>query len=99
LTSPTFHQQHDELLIRCPKLGALITFAYCRIEASGLPCTRALSCWRDRFPVESFFKEILSDKEWKNQFEAHAKPKLSSLLELVDSALNNTAGSKTRDNE
>ncbi|MBI4776627.1 MAG: hypothetical protein HY788_21030 [Deltaproteobacteria bacterium] len=93
------HQQHDELLIRCPKLGALITFAYCRIEVSGLPCTRALACWRDRFPVESFLKEILTEVEWKKQFDAPAKPKLTSLLELIDTALNNTAASKNTDKE
>ena len=95
----TSRQQHDELMIRCPKLGILITFAYCRKEASGLPCTRALSCWSDRFPVESFFKEILNEVEWKEQFEAPAKPKLTSLLELIDSARDNAAPSKTGDDE
>ncbi len=72
--------------IRCPKLGHEVDFNYCRKENNGLPCARALICWSSYFDVEAFFKKELSEQEWKMAFETPPKPKLLSLLELIEKA-------------
>ncbi len=72
--------------IRCPKLGHLITFSYCEKEQGTLPCVRALYCWAGHFDVEGYFKERLSEEEWVRAFETPPKPKLVTLLELIEQA-------------
>ena len=37
--------EHDDKLIRCPKLGDEMTFAYCLREAGDFPCSRIILCW------------------------------------------------------
>ena len=72
--------------IRCPKLGHEVDFEYCRKENYGLPCYRALICWSNYFDVEDFFKRELSSDEWKKAFETPPKPKIVSLVELIEQA-------------
>lgn len=72
--------------IRCPRLGHEVEFEYCRKENSGLPCQRALICWSSYFDVEGFFKKELSPDEWKMAFETPPKPKIVSLIELIEQA-------------
>ena len=74
----------DEFQIRCPRLGDLISFSYCLRENNGLPCTKTLDCWHQYFDVESFLKERLTDDEWKKVFVAPAKPKIISLVEMIE---------------
>lgn len=76
----------DEFLIRCPRLGHQIYFSYCRIEDNGLPCSKTLDCWYEHFQVEEFFKNELSEKEWEKVFEKQTKPKMLSLLEMIEQA-------------
>ncbi len=72
--------------IRCPKLGHEVEFDYCRRENNGLPCSRAIMCWSGHFDVESFFRKELSPDEWNKIFESPSKPKIVSLLELIEQA-------------
>jgi hypothetical protein len=74
----------DDYLIRCPKLGHQIAFAYCRSENNGLPCLKALDCWFDHFPVEEYFRGALSQEEWERVFEGPPRPKMHTLLELIE---------------
>jgi hypothetical protein len=72
--------------IRCPRLGQQISFSYCRRENGGLPCFKALDCWHDHFLVEVHLREELTEEEWKKVFESPPKPKMISLLDLIEQA-------------
>ena len=74
--------------IRCPRLGHQIHFEYCRTENQGLPCFKTLDCWYHHFLVETYFRENLSVEEWKKAFEAPPKPKMISLVEMIEAAKN-----------
>ncbi|VBB43019.1 conserved hypothetical protein [uncultured Desulfatiglans sp.] len=76
----------DDFEIRCPRLGHQISFAYCRRENHGLPCSRTLICWHPYFPVEAFLRTELTQEEWDAVFEAPPRPKLLSLVELIEKA-------------
>ena len=76
----------DEFQIRCPRLGHQISFSYCRVENTGLPCFKTLDCWYHHFQVEEFLKKELSEEEWKNAFGNQGKPKVLSLLEMIEQA-------------
>lgn len=76
----------DDFQIRCPKLGHQIYFSYCAQENQGLPCYRALDCWYVHFEVEAFFEKTLTPAKWKAAFTKPPKPKMVSLLELIEQA-------------
>lgn len=80
----------DDFEIRCRKLGHQIKFSYCRRENSGLPCTKVLDCWHPFFPVEALLRQELTEQEWQDLFVAPPKPKLLSLLELLEQAQKKT---------
>jgi hypothetical protein len=72
--------------IRCPRLGHLIHFYYCRSENQGLPCFKTLQCWYDHFLVEEFMRETLTPEEWDRVFNRPPKAKIVSLIELIEQA-------------
>jgi hypothetical protein len=76
----------DVFQIRCPKLGHQIHFSYCRTENSGLPCPRTLQCWHVYFQVEEFLQSELTADEWLEAFAKPVKPKILSLVELIEQA-------------
>jgi hypothetical protein len=76
----------DEKTIRCPRLGHQISFSFCRIENKGLPCFKALDCWYVHFPVEAYFRAELTQEQWDKSFSSPSKPKMLSLLELIEQA-------------
>ncbi len=80
----------EDYKIRCPRLGHQINFSYCRFENKGKPCFKALDCWHVHFDVVGFFKEKLSAEEWDKTFGAPPKPKLLSLVELIEQAKKNS---------
>ena len=80
----------DDYKIRCPRLGHQISFSYCRSENRGLPCFKTLDCWYDHFLVEEFLKQELTAEEWEQVFGRTPKPKLLSLVELIEQAKKNT---------
>jgi hypothetical protein len=82
----------DSFQIRCPRLGHQIYFSYCRQESMGNPCPRTLDCWYTYFDVTHYFKKELSDEEWEIAFVRPVKPKMVSLMELLDEALKNAKG-------
>ena len=77
---------NDDYEIRCPKLGHQIYFSYCAKENQGLPCYRVRDCWYAHFEVEQFLKKILTPAKWKAAFDKPPKPKMASLLELIEQA-------------
>lgn len=76
----------DTFQIRCSKLGHQIHFSYCRKENFDLPCVKTLNCWYPYFNVEQYLREELSPDEYERAFEKNVKPKLQSLMELIDEA-------------
>jgi len=78
----------EDYRIRCPRLGHQISFSYCRSENRGLPCFKILDCWRDHFLVEEYLKKELTSEEWERAFSGPPKPKILSLVELIQQAKN-----------
>jgi len=76
----------DDFEIRCPRLGHMITFSYCRLENRGLPCFKTLDCWYQHFPVEEHLRLELSPEQWDAVFRGPSKPKVLSLVELIEQA-------------
>ena len=78
----------DDFEIRCPKLGHQIYFSYCAKENQGVPCYRTLDCWFEHFEVAAFFEKALTPAQWKAAFEKPPKPKMISLLEMIEQEIN-----------
>jgi len=76
----------EDYKIRCPRLGHQITFSYCRTENRGLPCFKTLDCWFQHFEVENYLQDELSSEEWDKIFKTPPKPKMLSLVELIEQA-------------
>lgn len=74
---------YDEREIRCPRLGGQVKFAYCAIESSGKPCSRALTCWTDAFDVSAFFLDLLGEEMFSECFFSLPKPKMETLMDLI----------------
>lgn len=74
----------DHLVLRCPRLGGEITFAYCRHEQGALPCRMTLRCWEGLIPVEEHLRGYLSNDEWDRCFNTPPKDKMATILEIAD---------------
>lgn len=72
--------------IRCPRLGHQINFKYCRSENSGIPCFKTLDCWYSHFNVLDHLKTNLTKKEFESAFIQKGKPKVFSLVDLINQA-------------
>ncbi len=79
----------DKFKVRCRKLGHLIYFSYCRAENKGLPCVKTMDCWYPYFNVEEFLRAELTDDEFAEVFARPQKPKVLSLVELLEKAQRN----------
>ncbi len=80
---------YEDKAIRCPKLGGNVTFGYCLKERGPAPCQRALACWSQWFDVVQYFKRLLTEEEFHRVFFEAPKPKIVTLLDLIDSAKRN----------
>ena len=80
----------DNYKIRCPRLGHQIFFSYCRSENRGSPCFKTLDCWHNHFKVEELLRKELTPEEWEQTFNRPTKPKVLSLLELIEQAKKST---------
>lgn len=92
---------HEEKEIRCPKLGGLVHFDYCRREQGDCPCSRALACWSPHFDVEAYFREILTREAFEKSFLQPPPSKVGTLIELIERAraLVNDKDSKDKDSD
>ena len=86
MTDSDTHPTYEEKDIRCPKLGGMVTFEYCRREQQGLPCTRAINCWSVHFDVEALFRESLSEEDFNRCFRKPPPTKVTTLIELIEKA-------------
>ena len=77
----------DPLQRRCPRLGGTIDFAYCRGQGEDqLPCFKVLDCWWEIFDVVGFFQSRLSQADFQRIAMARPKPKIASILEIIEDA-------------
>jgi hypothetical protein len=76
---------YDEYQTRCPLLGHLVSFTYCREPGAELPCRKILDCWHERFDIAAYLSEVLTTEEME-AVTAPAKPKVMQLLELIQNA-------------
>ena len=77
----------DQLERRCPRLGGPISFHYCRTcSDQGSVCWKILDCWWEYFDVVGYLQECLSPEAFKALATAKPKPKVLSLLELIEQA-------------
>ena len=72
--------------IRCPRLGDEMTLSYCLKESGDLPCSRIMRCWSHFFDVQSFLKKQLTPEKLDIFINFQPKDKVTSLIELVETA-------------
>lgn len=84
-------ESRDHLEHRCPRLGGPVTFNYCRLHGGEqLPCWKILDCWWEIFDVVSFLKQYLSAEQFERLRNTQPKPKVTSLIELINQAKKRT---------
>ena len=75
---------------RCPRLGGEVRFAYCRsCGANGAACFKILDCWWERFDVASYLKSHLSSEEFAALEVVRPPSKMTTLIDLIQSAQKN----------
>ena len=79
-------ESYDSLLIRCPRLGGEVTFAYCRVEGGDLPCMRIVVCWQRCLPIADYLREKLAPLQLKRFAQQQPKERIVTLVELIDAA-------------
>jgi hypothetical protein len=81
----------DSLERRCPRLGGDVTFGYCRTTSDGgQPCWKLLDCWWEHFDVLAYVRSEYSEAAVKKLMAARPKPKITSLMELIEAAKKRT---------
>ena len=77
--------RYDERSRYCRMLGHEVHFSYCRAPGSDVFCRMIASCWGDRIDIQSYLTQFFTAEQQRRAF-ATPKPKVASLLELVDKA-------------
>jgi hypothetical protein len=77
---------------RCPMLGHDVPFSYCREPAQEIPCRKIYDCWWEQFDIKSFIAAHYSDEVQKAIVQP-PKPKMLSLLEIIEQASRRNPGS------
>lgn len=82
---------------RCPRLGGPVTFEYCREGSEDqIPCWRVFECWWEDFDVTEYLRENMSDENFRKLIQTKPKPKLESLVELIEKAKKNVHFQKNK---
>jgi hypothetical protein len=77
--------RYDHLQTRCPRLGSVVAFHYCR-TAAGEPCFKVLDCWWQQFDVSGYFRRSLSEKQYEHLTCSRPPEKVASLVDLIRQA-------------
>jgi hypothetical protein len=79
--------QPDHRKRRCPRIGGPVDFAYCRTcgEGGGY-CFKVLDCWWEIFDVRAHLRETLSEAQIAALMAKRPKPKVTSLVEMIQAA-------------
>lgn len=77
----------DQLERRCPRLGGPVPFGYCRTSGDDLSvCWKILDCWWESFDVVMYLQNFLSPEQLNQLVRAKPKPKIVTLVELMEQA-------------
>lgn len=76
---------YDALNTRCPALGHLVFFAYCRKCTDDRPCRKIADCWFHEIDIQNYLKERYSLEEIA-AILAPPQPKLLQILEMARKA-------------
>jgi hypothetical protein len=80
-------KKQAELVRRCPRLGNPVPFNYCEVCGDDQqPCFKILDCWWEHFDVVQYLKDHLPEDQFNQLMTARPKPKVSSLIELIEQA-------------
>ncbi|MFO7707693.1 MAG: hypothetical protein R6V84_05925 [Desulfobacterales bacterium] len=71
---------------RCPRLGGPVTFGYCMGCEHKRPCTKIVDCWWETFDIVRYLQDQLPADRFEQLMHARPKPKIASLLELIEKA-------------
>jgi len=82
-------EKYDSLEIRCRLLGHQVPFQYCRSSNENLPCRRIMDCWWERIEIEAYLREHFTPEELNHSVFTEPKPKIASLIELIEKAKGN----------
>ena len=64
-----------------------MSFRYCRECGEGdLPCFKVIDCWWEFFDVVEFFQNALTEEQFNRLLKLKPKPKVASLVEMIDQA-------------
>jgi len=75
---------------RCPRLGGPVSFGYCkRCDEDHQPCFKIIDCWWETFDVVRYLKDHLSEEQFNRLAGARPRPKIASLVELIERAKKN----------
>lgn len=78
-------ERHDHLETHCRNLGHAVPFSYCRSMNETLPCRAILDCWYTQVDASGFLRDHFTADQ-VDRILAPPKPKLTSLLELIERA-------------
>ena len=77
----------NSMVRRCPRLGNPVPFEYCEVCGDEQqPCFKILDCWWEHFDVVQYLKDNLTEDQFIRLSEARPKPKVTSLIELIEQA-------------
>jgi len=77
--------ENDDIRTRCPMLGHLVPFSYCRRCGDNLPCRKIIDCWSGRIDIQGFLNSTYSPEEI-SRIITPPKPKLLQIVELARAA-------------
>jgi len=81
------NESNKSLIRRCPRLGNPVPFEYCEICGDQeQPCFKVLDCWWEHFDVVQYLQEKLPQDQFSRLMAAEPKPKIASLVELIEQA-------------
>jgi hypothetical protein len=81
---------YDQRELRCRLLGHDVPFKYCRKVNDGTPCRFVADCWHPQFDVATYLLENYTAEQIESILTP-PKPKITSLVELIERAKNSAA--------
>lgn len=77
----------DQMQRRCPRLGDLVRFSYCRsCEAGEQTCYKVFDCWWEDFDVVAYLRRELPADEFEHLATTQPANKVTSLVDLITQA-------------
>jgi hypothetical protein len=85
-------KNQNSMVRRCPRLGNPVSFDYCEVSGDHQqPCFKIVDCWWERFDVVRYLQDNLPEDQFIRLMQARPKPKVASLIELIEQAKGRTS--------